>query len=220
VIPVTALPVVSNKKEQQPSFSMRPLTMIYALSLFVLLAAAIMSLRILHPRETRMVLSAIIDLPASAVFEVIGDVTRLPSWGRHPHWLPRPLRISTMSRWGEHIPLDQRSACGRHTAPEEIRIRCLHNQELGYQSLRRRELSFESTFRLTPDSGKCQLTWEVRFQTHRLPDILGRKTIANAARASMASSLEYIQRLALYRPDAICARSGMYETHRDHIPAA
>lgn len=194
--------------------------MIYALSLLVLLAAAIISLRILHPRETRMVLSAIIDLPASTVFEVIGDVNKLPSWGRHPHWLPRPLRISTMSRWGEHIPLEQRSACGRHSAPEEIRIRCLHNQELGYQSLRRRELSFESTFRLTPNSGKCQLTWEVRYQTHRLPDILGGKTIAHAARASMASSLEYIQRLALHRPDSVYAGNGMYETHRDHIPAA
>jgi len=194
--------------------------MIYALSLLGLFAAAMFGLRIVHPRETRMVLSAVIDLPASTVFEVIGDLNRLPSWGRHPHWLPRPLRISTMSRWGEHVPMEQRPACGHHSAPEEIRIRCLQNRELGYQSLRHRAVDFESTFRLTPDSGKCQLTWEVRYQTHRLPDILGGRRIANAARASMASSLEYIQRLALHRPDSVYAPNGMYEAHRDHIPAA
>ena len=194
--------------------------MIYALPLLVVFAAVIISLRIMHPRETRMVLSAIIDLPASTVFEVIGDLNRLPSWGRHPHWLPRPLRISTMSRWGEHLPLEQRTASGRNVAPEEIRIRCIPNRELGYQSCRHRGLNFESIFRLAPDSGRCHLTWEVRYQTRRLPDILGGRTIANAARASMASSLEYIQRLALHRPDAVCARNGMYGAHRDHIPAA
>jgi hypothetical protein len=194
--------------------------MIYALSFLGLFAAAIFGLRIVHPREIRMVLSAIIDLPASTVFEVIGDLNKLPSWGRHPHWLPRPLRISTMSRWGEHLPLEQRPASGRKGVPEEIRIRCIPNQELGYQSFRRRRLYFESIFRLAPDSGKCQLTWEVRYQTHRLPDILGGRRIANASRASMASSLEYIQRLALQRPDSICAGNGMYEAHQDHIPAA
>lgn len=194
--------------------------MIYALSLLLLCAAAIISRRLLHPRETRMVQSAVIELPASTVFEIIGDLRRLPSWGRHPRWLPRPLRLSTMSRWGEQLLLEERSSSSRGIAPEEIRIRCIANQEFGYQSLRRHGLNFESIFRLAADSGKCRLTWEVRYQTRRLADILGGKTIADAARASMASSLEYIRRLALQRPDAVETQNGMYQAHRDHIPAA
>lgn len=194
--------------------------MIYVLSLLTIFAATIFSLRTSNSRETRLVLSKTIHRPASSVFELIGAVERAPVWRRRPYWLPGPLRISTMSRWGERGSADQHRAGGAHGRPEEIWIRHLQNREFGYRSVRRRDLSYESTFRLSPGEGKCQLTWEIRYRVHRLPDIIGQTAIAAAARQSMESSLEYIQRLALSYPESVCSRDGIYEARRGQIPAA
>jgi hypothetical protein len=194
--------------------------MIYLVPLLTIIAAGLFSLRSAHSKETRLVLTTTIHRPASFVFEVIGAVERSPVWRRRPQWLPGPLRISNMSRWGEHTPAEQRASGRTRQGLEEIWIRHVQNREFGYRSIRRRDLSYESTFQLSPGDGKCQLTWEIRYRVHRLPDILSQTAIAAAARKSMASSLEYIRRMALIVPDSVCDRHAIYEDRRGQIPAA
>lgn len=194
--------------------------MMYVLSLLTVVAVGFLSLRGSHSKEIRLVLSTIIHRPASLVFEVIGTVERAPVWSRQPAWLPGPLRISIMSRWGDHTPTHQRAAGGTLKGPEEIWNRHMPDHEFAYRSVRRRDLSYESTFRLSPDDGKCRLTWEIRCRVYRLPDIVGRAAIAAAARESMANSLDYIRRLVLSGPESVRADTRIYEARRGHIPAA
>jgi hypothetical protein len=194
--------------------------MLYVLSLLTIAVVAFFALRTSNSRETRLVLSATIPRPDGSVFAVIGAVERAPVWYRQPCWLPGPLRISIMTPWGELSPTGKRKTGSRPNGPEEIWIRHLKNREFGYRSIRRRDLSYESTFRLSQEDGKCRLTWEVRYQVHRLPDIISQAAIATAARASMANSFKLIQRLALSSPDAVRARDLIYEARRDQISAA
>jgi hypothetical protein len=194
--------------------------MISAVLFFALLASAILAVRKIRPRETRLVLSAAIDLPVHSIFEVIGDARKTPSWRRQPRWLPGPLRVSTLARWGEHIPLEQRSPGARRGASEEISIRCIADREFGFRSVLRNEPSYESILHIIPENGKCRITWEIWYETRRLPDLVRRKSIAQAARASMADSLEYIQRLALLSAAPVSSRSRIHEAQRGQIPAA
>jgi hypothetical protein len=194
--------------------------MIYVLSMVTLIVAAVLSLRTTHSRETRLVLSTTIARPASVVFSVIGAMERAPVWRRRPVWLPSPLRITLMTPWGEFAQAKTRKSGIGPKGPEEIWVRHLKNREFGYRSVRRHDLSFESTFRLAPEEGKCLLTWEIRYRVHRLPDILGKSAIEAGARASMANSLELIQRFALGYPDTVSTRDLIYEARRDQISAA
>jgi hypothetical protein len=193
--------------------------MISALSILILLGAFFFWLRKFHPRETRLILSATLDQPASSIFEVIGDVMRAPSWSRQPTWLPRAVRMSRMSPLGAHIPARQLPQASS-MAPEEIRIRCLQNREYSYRSTRPHDFSYESAFYLTPDQGKCLLIWEIRFRTNRVPDIVGRALIATRMRASMVSSLAHIRRLAATYGSPAYARNEIYEARAGQIPAA
>lgn len=125
-----------------------------------------------------------------------------------------------MTPWGEFAQARTRKSGTRPKGPEKIWVRHLKNREFGYRSVRRHDLSFESTFRLAPEEGKCLLTWQIRYQVHRLPDILGKSAIEADARASMANSLALIQRLALGYPDTVSTRDLMYQPRRDQISAA
>jgi len=143
--------------------------MIYWMSFLSMVAAAFVSLRSYKPRETRLVLSKTIPRPAESVFQVIKAVEQAPVWRRHPAWLPDFLRVSRMSGWGGHGPYQKKVSSVRLHGPEEIAIHSLNNCEFGYQSIRPHDLRYASRFRLTPQGDKCHLTWEVRFQVHRLP---------------------------------------------------
>ncbi len=190
--------------------------MIYIFSLSAILVAGFFSVRKTLPRETTLTLSATIGSPASSVFEIIENAGRVLAWRRFPHWLPAPLRLSMLSGWGESVP------AGRDSGPreEEIRIRCLRDRELKYSRIRPGDLSYESTFRLLPADGNCQVIWEIRFQAHRFADILGRERIAAASLRSMAGSLEFIDRLARSRRPTEAARGRIYDARRGQIPAA
>jgi hypothetical protein len=192
--------------------------MIYVLPFLIFGLAAFFSLRTSHSREARLVLSTIIQRPASCVFDVIGDVERVPVWHRRPCWLPGPLRVSTLACWGDPTPAHRHAAGNGRKAPDEIRIRCLEGREFAYRSMRRRDLNYESSFRLSPDGGKCLLTWEIRYQVHRLPDVMSRATIAAAARMSMANSLEHIRRFTNSR-EHIFRHDPAYESS-GQLPAA
>jgi hypothetical protein len=192
--------------------------MIYALPFLIFGLATFFSLRTSYSREARLVLSTIIHRPASCVFDVIGDVERAPVWHRRPYWLPGPLRVSTLACWGDLAPARRHAAGNGRRAPDEISIRCLEGREFAYRSICRRDLSYESSFRLSPDGGKCLLTWEIRYQVHRLPDIISRATITAAARMSMVNSLEYIRRFANSR-EHIFRHDPAYESS-GQLPAA
>jgi hypothetical protein len=194
--------------------------MIYLFSLLTIVAATFVSLRTSNSRETRLILSTTIHRPASSVFELVGAVDQVPVWRRRPCWLPGPLRISTMSGWGERVSGNRRSTGAALRNPEEIWIRHLPNREFGYRSVRHRDISYESIFHLSSGDGKCLLTWEIHYQLHRLRDIIGHAAIAAAARESMESSLDHIRRLALSHPETVHAHDGLYEARRGQIPAA
>jgi hypothetical protein len=194
--------------------------MIWYLSISAILIAGLFSVRRTLPRETTLTLSATIGRPASSVFKIIEDAERAIEWRRRPHWLPAPLRLSMLSCWGEPLPVDRNAGTGTRCREEEIRIRCLQDRELEYSRIRRNDLSYESTFRLMPADGQCLLTWQIRYQAHRLADILGRTRIATASLESMANSLDFIDRLARSRQEADVAHSHIYEAHRGQVPAA
>jgi len=194
--------------------------MLYVLSFLTIVVAAFFSLRTSNSRETKLELSATIPRSAGSVFAVIGAVERAPVWCRRPYWLPNPMRISVMAPWGERSSARKRKTGIGPRGPEEIWIRHLKNREFGYRSIRRHDLSYESIFRLSPEDGKCRLTWEVRYRVHRLPDLMSQAAIAAAARASMENSLKLIQRLVLSCPDSVRARDLIHEARRDQISAA
>ncbi len=194
--------------------------MIYVLSMVALIVAAFLSLRATHTKETKLVLSTTIARPAAVVYPLIGKEERVPIWRRSPFWLPSPLRITLMSAWGELTQARTRKTGLHHTGTEEICVRHLKNREFGYRSVRRHDLSFESTFRLTPGEGECLLTWEIRYRVCRLPDILGKPAIEAGARASMSISLALIERLALGYPATVSTRELIHEARRDQISAA
>jgi hypothetical protein len=146
--------------------------MIYWMSFFSVVAAAFVSLRGYKPRETRLVLSKVIPRPVESVFQVIKAVEQAPVWRRHPAWLPDFLRVSRMSGWGGHRPYRKKTSDVRLHGPEEIAIHSLNDREFGYQSSRPRDLRYASRFRLKAQGERCHLTWEVRFQVRRLPDVL------------------------------------------------
>ena len=194
--------------------------MIYWMSFLSMVAAAFVSLRSYKPRETRLVLSKTIPRPAESVFQVIKAVEQAPVWRRHPAWLPDFLRVSRMSGWGGHGPYQKKVSSVRLHGPEEIAIHSLNNCEFGYQSIRPHDLRYASRFRLTPQGDKCHLTGEVRFQVHRLPDVLSLSRIAAEARADMAYSMDYIHRIAVTTHDSTQKRGRIFMTRRDHAPAA
>jgi hypothetical protein len=194
--------------------------MMGALSLLILFIAAAWSVRSAKSKETRFVLSTIIPRPVDVVFNVVSSREGSPAWRRKPLWLPSPMRVTFMASGGEHAKGAAPGTAGRLEGHEEIWIRHLKNREFGYKSVRRNDLSYESTFRLMPEDGKCLLIWEVRYRVRRLPDLLGKPLLDAAARAGMAGSLEWIRRLALSSPESSRARSLIYEARRDQVPAA
>ncbi len=194
--------------------------MIYLLSMATLIVAAAVSFRSTQSRERILMLSTTISRPASVVFSLIGAAERAPVWRRGPTWLPSPLRITRLVPWGESAAGRKRYPGIRLTGPEEILVRHLKDREFGYRSVRRHDFSFESTFRLAPEEGKCLLTWEIRYRAYRLPDVLGTLAIEAGAKKSMQNSLALIQRLSLGLPATASARDSIYEACRDQVSAA
>ncbi len=192
----------------------------YAISILSIFAAAWFAVRCHQARETRMELTTVIDRPASRIFNLIEEIECEPLWNRYPGWLPGPLRISAMSALGEHIPGHQARSRARSTPPREIRIRCFRDREFSCLSIHPRNVTCESTFRLYPDHGKCLLNWEIRYRSHRFTDMLRRREVAAAVRASMTTSLEHLRRRALDTQPPIYLRSTDYEARRGQIPAA
>ncbi len=194
--------------------------MIYVMSMATLIAVAVVSLRTAHAKEKRLSLSTTIARPAGVVFAVIDAMERAPTWRRSPFWLPSFLRITLMKPWGEFAQSRTRKSGFYLKGPEEIWVRHLKNREIGYRSVRRHDLSFESTFRIAPDDGKCVLTWEIRYRVCRLSDILGKSAIEAGTRRSMADSLAWIQRLALSYTGTASIRDLKYEARRNQVSAA
>jgi hypothetical protein len=193
--------------------------MIYLLSLLTIAVVAIASARTTHGRCTKVVLTATIPRPASSIFAVISATERAPVWRRHPVWLPHPLRIATLIPCGDR-PHPKRVSRHGLQGPEEIFVRQVKNREFGYRSLRRHDLSYESTFLLSPGEGKCRVTWEVQIRTHRLADILAQRFILAATQASMAHSLQWIQHVVLSRTDMAHSPGRIFAAPQDQIPAA
>jgi len=192
----------------------------YAISILAVFAAAWMAVRCHQARETRMELTAIIDRPPSRIFSLIEEIECEPLWHRHPGWLPGPLRISAMSALGEHIPGRQARGRASSTRPREIHIRCFRDREFSCLSIHPQNVTCESTFRLYPEHGKCRLNWEIRYRSHRLSDLLRRREVAAAVRASMTTSMERLRRRALDTQPPIYLHSTVYEARRGQIPAA
>ncbi len=194
--------------------------MMGALSFLTVAVAAAWSVHSAKSRETRVVLSTIIPRPVDVVFKVVSSQAGSPVWRRRPFWLPPPMRFTLMTASEKHRYDTGWSKGCKLQGPEEIRIRDLKNREFGYQSVRRNDFSYESIFRFVPEDGKCLLVWEVRYQAHRLPDLLGRPLLDAAVRNGMAGSLEWIRRLALSTPESSRVRSLIFAARRDQIPAA
>jgi hypothetical protein len=194
--------------------------MMGALSLLTGAVFAAWSVRSATPRETNLVLSTVIARPVDVVFDVVSSRAGLPAWRRKPLWLPPALRLTLMTPGGEHSRGAASEKGSRLEGSEEIWIRHLKNREFGYKSVRRNDLSYESTFHFMPEDGKCLLVWEVSYRVRRLPDLLGRPLLDAAARAGMAGLLEWIRRLALSNPESSRVRSLIYEARRDQVPAA
>ncbi len=189
------------------------------LLLLTVIVAAIWSLHSVRSRETRLVQSVIIPSPVEAVFGVISSRERLPEWYRKPCWLPPPMRVTLPKPIGYGQPASAKPA-RKIDGPEEIRIRHMNNREFAYKSVRSRDLSYESTFRVVPEESGCLLIWELRYRICRLPDLLGRPLIDAAVRAGMRGSLDSICRLALISTESARPRSRILEARRDHVPAA
>ena len=198
--------------------------MIYLLLVLLVLAVGFLSLKTVQPRETRLVLSKVIGRPADSVFDVIGALEQAPVWRRRPSWMPRFFRMPDLSRWGEHIAANERLSHRSKSKSEEIHIRHIANREFTYRSILPHDLSYQSTFQVSPQDGVCRLSWEIRFQVCRLPDRIRLTAIADSVRESMARSLDYIQRLALVSPGQISLHrpidEHVYVTSRDEVPAA
>ncbi len=125
-----------------------------------------------------------------------------------------------MAGWDKILPADHRVSGSTRGYQEEIHVRSIQNREFGYCSIRRRDLIYESTFRLSAENGKCLLIWEIRYQLFRLPDIVTRNIIAASVHRSMSNSLGMIRRLALIRPASLYRREELFEARRGHVPAA
>lgn len=192
--------------------------MVFLLSFLIVAAAVLLRLNAAR-RDIRVVISATIPRSLSSVYDVISAVEMAPEWHRRPIWLPEPLRLARMVPWGSAAH-GNRCAGSLPRGSEEISIRHIKNREFSYASTRLRDLSYESIFRLVPDQGRCRLTWEVRANIRRVPDIVGRHAIASALQSSMKESFRMVQHLVLSRPEPIRSRDLIYEARRGQIPAA
>lgn len=192
--------------------------MTLALLLLMVTGASLLALHAMLAHESRVVLSTAIPCPEGCVFEVIETAHRTPAWRLGPRWLPGPLRISALACWGDESSAHLSRGHYRQISPDEIVIRRLQNREFSYRC-NGRGLSYESTFRIFHDRGGCFLRWEIRYRLRRLPDVIGRRLIAAAARRSMAFSLEHIRRFAVCRarPNR---RAVVYDSTRDQAAAA
>ena len=195
--------------------------MLTMMSFFFFAAAiAIITVHSSARRDIRLFASISIHRPAGIVFDIVEHVGREITWYRKSDWLPDPLHISQLSRWHEYIPPHQRHRAARSKFPAQLSIRILKDRELTYRSIREGGMDYECSFRLQIEDGNCLLTWEIRFQAHRLADILAGKRIVSFAEDSMARSLEYIHRIALASERPRYSRAELYRDPRGQIPAA
>jgi len=194
--------------------------MVYLMGFVIFAAAATISVRSAARKETRLLASISISRPAKAVFEIIEHVGREIVWYRKSDWLPRPLRVSQLSCWHEHVPPDQRHQTAGVKTPAQVSIHLLEDCVFTYRSTHECDMDYECSFRLGMESGKCLLTWEMRYQVRRLADILARQRIVNSTADSMARSLEYIKRLALAPERSQFSRAALHRNRRGQIPAA
>jgi hypothetical protein len=194
--------------------------MIYVLPLLTIMVVAMVSMRTTQARLAKVVVTASIPGPASSVFAVISTMNRVPAWQRRPVWLPPTLQISVMTPYGSRRHRSKRPDRNGLRGPEEIFVRQVKNREFAYGSLRKHDLSFESTFRLAPGEGKCRVTWEVIIRAHRIPDILGKRRILATTRASMAHSLQGIQQMVLSRQPAALPPARIFAAPQNQAPAA
>lgn len=144
--------------------------------------------------ETCLVRTIAIRAPAPVVFDLVGRVDWMPEWYRKPGWMRGLIGVSILSRWGEHIPCGSRA--DKPGNGNEIRIRWMHNRELGYTHLAG-ALEYHSTFRLSARDRGCLLTWEVRYRMPRIVDLVtNHPVIEPETSRSMTESLEIIRCVA------------------------
>ena len=187
---------------------------------FFAAAAAIISVHSSTRKETRLFAAISINRPARTIFEIVEDVGREIVWYRKSDWLPGLLRVSRLSRWHEHIPPDQRHPSPGGRTPAQISIHFLKDCVFTYRSIRECDMDYECSFRLRMESGKCMLTWEMRYQARRLADAFARRRIVRSTEDSMARSLEYIKQLALVSESPKYSHAALYRDRRGQIPAA
>ncbi len=194
--------------------------MIQAMILLLVVSGILFAFRLINTGEDCISLSAVIDRPAECVFEVVGSLGRTPFWRGQPRWLPRPFRVLALACWGDRSSDRAHSLRLRERASEagELRVRSMRDREFSCGRIRK-DLSYESVFRISPGNGRCLLVWELRYQLHRVPDILSRRMIAADARRSMERSLEHIRRFALSLESA-GRREQHFESPGSQITAA
>ncbi len=146
-------------------------------------------------RDVRLMRSITIKAPASSVFDVIGNVERIPDWYRRPGLLPPKLSRNQLSRWGEHIPREWRvdSSNGESS---QITIHWVKNREFVYSCRSRDGMRYDCIFRIAPKDRESTLVWEVRYQPRRWVDAMFHDLTARQISEVMKKSLDTIRRLS------------------------
>ena len=137
----------------------------YLLATLAFCVLALAHLWLLGAREAHLVRSVSIGAPVETVFDLVGQVDRLPEWRLTRTSLPRALRISELSSWGEQVPAADRASPNKGGSSDQVQFRSIKNRESGYRHASR-ALRYESVFRLTPFSHRpgCHLAWDVRYR--------------------------------------------------------
>jgi Polyketide cyclase / dehydrase and lipid transport len=149
-------------------------------------------------REVRLVRSVRISAPVEIVFDLVSQIDRMPEWRLRRPDLPRSLRTSALSCWGEQIPTSDRMYWQKGQPKDLIQFRTVANCESGYRHASR-AVRYESVFRITPlrDETGCHLSWDVRFQLFRPVDVICNQWLAaEETGPQMEVSLQAIRNLA------------------------
>jgi hypothetical protein len=170
----------------------------YFLAALAICVLALVHLWLLGAREAHLVRSVSIGAPAPTVFDLIGQIDRLPEWRLTRTSLPRALWLSELSSWGEQVPAADRACPNKGGGNDQVQFRSIKNRESGYRHASR-ALRYESVFRLTPFSHRpgCHLVWDVRYRLLRPVDaIMSPWVAAQETGAGMEVSLQAIRRVA------------------------
>jgi len=170
----------------------------YFLATLAFCVLALAHLWLLGAREARLVRSVSIGAPVETVFDLIVQIDRLPEWRLTRTSLPRALRLSELSSWGEQVPAADRASPNKGGGNDQVQFRSIKNRESGYRHASR-ALRYESVFRLTPLTHRpgCHLAWDVRYRLLRPVDaILSPWVAATETGPGMEVSLQAIRCMA------------------------